>query len=883
MRKLFKVFVALTAGLAIASCAKEYDDTELKGKVDALDKKVSTLEQKVNALSEQVTGIAATIEEWKKGGFVESIQKIEGGYTINFVGGKTVTLYDGKDGKDGTNGTDGTDGTNGTNGTNGTDGVDGKTPQIISYNDELVWAIDGEPILVGGKPVPANVVPTFQIKEDGHLWMTLSGAETDLGKVVGEDGAGAAGDSILKSIEEKDGEVVFTLNGDPEVVYTIPMAKAFKLVIANKEYEAAAGATLKIDFTVTNGTAEMVDCFAGGLYSAKIVGSQVVVDVPDPFQAGQVLVWAQNDKGLFSMVKLSFITAAELVVVTPAEEIAAIPAAAGDFVISLTSNVDVEVSEPAVDWVKAVITKADYTLTLTLTENETGEPRETDIEVVRKDNGNLVQKIHIVQLGVDLIPKVTIDFTAQGYANAQDLTNLTVDDITVTFDKATGANPPKYYTSPAGARTYAGNITTIASAKYYIKSIKITYDKSKAFAATPDSGALSTVDSSTELWTAAAEEGVASVAFTTDTGGQARYQKMIIYLGDEIPATPKELTIERVWGKYPNTGWPTDYMTANFDRTSTTDGEWVYVAKANSSEYGIVAISVSDPSVKKNVNVEGVDGGLFKTSCVRTIYDPDSKKYILLASSLTTEAGHLLKIYAWKDGIDAAPTALLSWEVGGYRRFGDFFTVTGTWKDGELWFRNNTDNTDHRCDLCARFTVKNGALTAQWPDAFSLGYNGSKGMGSLYFYEKGKADVLLVTPDIGMFFDINNGPGGKEWSNGSDYSVYAKRFGFTPFEFNDKKYIAYLHMYNAARGWLTILNDTQGTSEGFMQTIVDNSIYFQSAVQIEKDEPSTEVVSGATYSGNTMANCSVAVMEDHVIIVGHQQNTGLSVYKMYMK
>lgn len=883
MRKLFKVFVALTAGLAIASCAKEYDDTELKGKVDALDKKVSTLEQKVNALSEQVTGIAATIEEWKKGGFVESIQKIEGGYTINFVGGKTVTLYDGKDGKDGTNGTDGTDGTNGTNGTNGTDGVDGKTPQIISYNDELVWAIDGEPILVGGKPVPANVVPTFQIKEDGHLWMTLSGAETDLGKVVGEDGAGAAGDSILKSIEEKDGEVVFTLNGDPEVVYTIPMAKAFKLVIANKEYEAAAGATLKIDFTVTNGTAEMVDCFAGGLYSAKIVGSQVVVNVPDPFQAGQVLVWAQNDKGLFSMVKLSFITAAELVVVTPAEEIAAIPAAAGDFVISLTSNVDVEVSEPAVDWVKAVITKADYTLTLTLTENETGEPRETDIEVVRKDNGNLVQKIHIVQLGVDLIPKVTIDFTAQGYANAQDLTNLTVDDITVTFDKATGANPPKYYTSPAGARTYAGNITTITSAKYYIKSIKITYDKSKAFAATPDSGALSTVDSSTELWTAAAEEGVASVAFTTDTGGQARYQKMIIYLGDEIPATPKELTIERVWGKYPNTGWPTDYMTANFDRTSTTDGEWVYVAKANSSEYGIVAISVSDPSVKKNVNVESVDGGLFKTSCVRTIYDPDSKKYILLASSLTTEAGHLLKIYAWKDGIDAAPTALLSWEVGGYRRFGDFFTVTGTWKDGELWFRNNTDNTDHRCDLCARFTVKNGALTAQWPDAFSLGYNGSKGMGSLYFYEKGKADVLLVTPDIGMFFDINNGPGGKEWSNGSDYSVYAKRFGFTPFEFNDKKYIAYLHMYNAARGWLTILNDTQGTSEGFMQTIVDNSIYFQSAVQIEKDEPSTEVVSGATYSGNTMANCSVAVMEDHVIIVGHQQNTGLSVYKMYMK
>ena len=360
-------------------------------------------------------------------------------------------------------------------------------------------------------------------------------------------------------------------------------------------------------------------------------------------------------------------------------------------------------------------------------------------------------------------------------------------------------------------------------------------------------------------------------------------QEDIRFYYKEEAAAPKVLTIERLWGKYPNTGWPTDYVGAGEDRTIATDGEWIYIAKAGSSVSGIVAISVEDPTVFKNVNCEGVDGGLFKTSCVRTIWDPDTQKYILLASSLTTEAGHLLKIYAWKDGIDAAPTTLLSWEVGGYRRFGDFFTTTGTFKDGELWFRNNTDNTDHRCDLCARFTLKDGALTAQWPDAFSLGYNGSKGRGSLYFYEKGKADVLLVTDAIGMFFDVNNGPGGKEWTNGTDYSAWKNRFGFTPFEYNGQKFIAYQHMYNAARSWLTILNDTQGTSEGFMQTLIDNDIVFQAAVQIEKDEPSTDVVSGATYTDQTMANCSVAVMADHVIIVGHQHNTGLAVFKMYMK
>ncbi|MBR4734839.1 MAG: hypothetical protein IK052_01985, partial [Bacteroidales bacterium] len=488
MRNLFKVFMALTVGMAIASCAKEYDDTELKGKVDALDKKVTALDQKVTALTEQVTGIAATIEQWKKGGFVESIQEIEGGYTIKFVGGQTVTLYNGKDGNDGAPGAPGNDGAPGAPGNDGapgapgndgapgTPGTDGKTPTIISYNDELVWGIDGQPILVDEKPVPATVAPTFSINAEGHLIMTLAGTETDLGKVVGE--GGAVGDSILKSVEpdEKGENLVFTLNGDPEVVYQIPFAKAFKLVIENPEVEAAAGAELKIDFTVQNGEGAVVDCFAGGLYTAKIVESQVVVGVPDPFQAGQVLVWAQNDKGLFSMVKLSFITAAEVVVVTTEEDYQAIPAAAGDFVIDITSNVDVTVKEPSVDWVTVAVTKADYKLTLTLAENETGAPRETDIEVVRKDNDKLVQKIHIVQLFGAPTKKDVLN-------NA--FTGISGTNYTDWADKA-GASGAVYAGNSAGDKSsiqlrsdiknnmYAGLVSTTTGG--LVKKVKITWN-----------------------------------------------------------------------------------------------------------------------------------------------------------------------------------------------------------------------------------------------------------------------------------------------------------------------------------------------------------------------------------------------------------------------
>ena len=82
---------------------------------------------------------------------------------------------------------------------------------------------------------------------------------------------------------------------------------------------------------------------------------------------------------------------------------------------------------------------------------------------------------------------------------------------------------------------------------------------------------------------------------------------------------------------------------------------------------------------------------------------------------------------------------------------------------------------------------------------------------------------------------------------------------------------------------LRIINDVNGTADGFMETLIKNDVVFEGAVQIEKDEATTEVVSGATYSGNTMGNCSVAYVDGGVIIVSHQQNTGIAVFKMAME
>ncbi len=352
------------------------------------------------------------------------------------------------------------------------------------------------------------------------------------------------------------------------------------------------------------------------------------------------------------------------------------------------------------------------------------------------------------------------------------------------------------------------------------------------------------------------------------------------------PEPEKVLTVERQWGKYPGE-WPqlVGYA-ANQDRCVAMDEDYIYVAKAAEGAAGIKAISIADPSVSKDVNVTGVAGGHFPTACVRTIYSSTKGKHILLASSMSLAEGQPLKVYAWDNGIDAAPTVLLNWTLGADRRFGDFFTAFGTFEDGEVYFRNNTQTTDAKCNLTAQFVLKNGKFTAEWPNAFFNGYGGSKGMGSIYLYQKGGSKWYLVTPDIGMFFPAGE-QGGEEWGNGDDYSVWAKIYGVEPFEFNGQKYIAYLKMHNAARGWLTIIKDVNGTDAGFKDSLIKGkeaeNIVFQGAVQIDSDTPSKEVVSGATYSANTMANCDVVVKDDAVYIVGHQQNTGIALFKMYMK
>lgn len=117
------------------------------------------------------------------------------------------------------------------------------------------------------------------------------------------------------------------------------------------------------------------------------------------------------------------------------------------------------------------------------------------------------------------VATVTVDLTAQGYANATAVSSVTSGDVTVNFDKGTNSNnPPKYYANGTAVRVYAGNYFTV-SAGSNVTKVVLTYGSSDGTnGITVDVG-----NFNTNTWEGKAE----SVKFTiSGTTGNRRLAKI---------------------------------------------------------------------------------------------------------------------------------------------------------------------------------------------------------------------------------------------------------------------------------------------------------------------------------------------------------------------
>ena len=210
--------------------------------------------------------------------------------------------------------------------------------------------------------------------------------------------------------------------------------------------------------------------------------------------------------------------------------------------------------------------------------------------------------------------EVTIDFSKQGYTNAQEVTSVKVgNDITIEFSAGS-----KYYTSDTSLRTYSGKTTTITSAAGNITDIVFTYAGTNKFGsgAKVSTGSFS---SDYSAWTGDAK----SVTFTNPSS-QVRFQKMVItYTTTGIAAPAFSLEAGNV------------EVGKEISITCTTDGAKIYYTTdggeptASSTEY-IAPIVIDAEMTIKAIAIKDLE----KSTIVEAKYTP-----IVAMPTFSVEAG----------------------------------------------------------------------------------------------------------------------------------------------------------------------------------------------------------------------------------------------------
>lgn len=167
---------------------------------------------------------------------------------------------------------------------------------------------------------------------------------------------------------------------------------------------------------------------------------------------------------------------------------------------------------------------------------------------------------------------VDMTFSTLGYSNAQDVTEVKVDDvITLTFASGSNSNSPKYYSTGNAIRLYGGNKMTVSAESGYVitEFVVTTPTGSNALnsSSSVTEGTLS-ISGGTGTWTG---NNVSSVTLTQGgTSGHARLQTISVTYTTTAPKTVDDVDIDYILvnGK------------AKVTLTCATDGAEIYYGES---------------------------------------------------------------------------------------------------------------------------------------------------------------------------------------------------------------------------------------------------------------------------------------------------------------
>ena len=354
------------------------------------------------------------------------------------------------------------------------------------------------------------------------------------------------------------------------------------------------------------------------------------------------------------------------------------------------------------------------------------------------------------------------------------------------------------------------------------------------------------------------------------------------------PIPPQLFT--RQWGIYATSStnpWQATFGLSDC-RNITMDDQYIYIPQSAAGAPVLKAVSITDPTVVKDVKVEGVDGGTHTLSCVRMIPNTDPAinggKDILVATNLTLGDGSHLHYYVWLNGVDNAPEKHMVDDSG--RRMGDKITIVGSWKNGEVYAKDyNTGN------IVRNAMVDTGI--GEWPSG-GLGYargrmdysasvlDAAGCIGAAYVYpgtEKAGSDIpagFLVTSTASAHYLTNTS--GNVFASAADLGLpMTHGYNFFADAKTGAKYVAYVALEaNQDKGAVKVISDFNGTPEGLKGVLQANKVVFEAPMQ---DGMDATVVSPCPATHST-GDCVVREINGETYMAVMIQNVGISVFKL---
>ena len=333
----------------------------------------------------------------------------------------------------------------------------------------------------------------------------------------------------------------------------------------------------------------------------------------------------------------------------------------------------------------------------------------------------------------------------------------------------------------------------------------------------------------------------------------------IVSLG-EIKTTG--ITASRtVWSKF-NSSWYTEFTGSSNIRNIAMDDQYVYFVHAGGP--GIYAVNLMDGTYVKSLSTVGMANGTHVTSDANVIDSENGTK--LIVSNLAAGATGILKLYAY-DSVDSDPKVLLSYTLGQNYRFGDHFTVEGTWENGRLLFYDYNQNA-----IVAVFNIVNGAVSTK-PEYITMNVKPEGNIGAMYKYPYN--DTEYMYSGAGGRMDIFNVSGltatrTLEITDGGTFSNDVHGVSF--FAVGGKPYMAHVGTYDERTSARIKVAELKGATLKESMTGITHPWNFYLA----GDSASS---TGAT-NGNATGDAAFRVINGKVYLAGYATGSGIRVIEL---